>query len=78
MGSLPRPAEKAVTAMFTLHQFTIAQMYVEERVAKAAQDHLVEQAMKARRATRTKVALKARLGRTLVSVGQRLETAGAA
>ena len=56
----------------------LTQMYVEERLKKAAHDQLVKQAEQAARSQREKVALKARLGRTLVSVGQRLETAGAA
>jgi hypothetical protein len=64
--------------MLVLQQMMLTQMYVEERLKKAAHEDLVRQAEQAARAERGKVALKARLGRTLVSVGQRLETAGAA
>ena len=69
---------KAVKAMLTLQDERLAQMYVEERVEQAAREHLVHEAEQARQAQRTKVALKARVGRTLVTVGQRLEAAGAA
>ncbi|MGI8855956.1 MAG: hypothetical protein ACR2JW_09405 [Thermomicrobiales bacterium] len=64
--------------MLVLQQMMLTQMYVEERLAMAAREHLVQQAEQAAREARRKIALKARLGRTLVSVGQRLETAGAA
>jgi hypothetical protein len=64
--------------MMVLQQEMLTRMYVEERLRMAAREHLLRQAEQAGRAERGKVALKARLGRTLVSVGQRLETAGAA
>ncbi len=63
--------------MFEMQQMMLAQMYVEERVRMAAHRDLVRQAEQAARARRGKVALTVRLGRTLVSVGQRLEMAGA-
>jgi len=53
-------------------------MYVEERVARAAREQLLQEAEGAQRAQRATVALRARVGRTLVTVGQRLEAAGAA
>lgn len=53
-------------------------MYVEERLDDAARERMLREVERARRSQRPKVALKARLGRTLVSVGQRLEMAGAA
>lgn len=64
--------------MLLLQEELLAPMYVEERLRKAAYGYLVEQAEQAGRARRAKVALTARLGRTLISVGQRLEMAGAA
>jgi hypothetical protein len=64
--------------MMVLQQVMLTQMYVEERLRMAAREELVRQAEQAARTTRGKVALTARLGRTLVTVGQRLETAGAA
>lgn len=78
MGFPLRPAKKAVKPMFLLQEVMLAQMYAEERLEKSARAYLVEQAVQAARARRAKVALKARLGRTLVSVGQRLEMAGTA
>jgi hypothetical protein len=69
---------KAVKAMLTLPEVLLAQMYVEERVKQAAREQLLQEAERAQRAQRSKVALKARVGRTLVTVGQRLEAAGAA
>ncbi len=64
--------------MLSLQSVALAQMYVEERVAQAAREQMLQEAERARRAQRTTVALKARVGRTLVTVGQRLEAAGAA
>jgi hypothetical protein len=64
--------------MLALQQVMLTQMYVEERLRMAAREDLLRQAEQAARAERRKVALRARLGRTLVTVGQRLETAGAA
>lgn len=61
-----------------LHQEMLTQMYVEERLDDAARERMLREVERARRSQRPKVALKARLGRTLVSVGQRLEMAGAA
>lgn len=78
MGSPLRPARKAVKPMLVLQQVMLTQMYVEERLRMAAREDLVRQAEQAARAERGKVALRARLGRTLVTVGQRLEMAGAA
>jgi hypothetical protein len=69
---------KAVKAMLPLQDVVLAQMYVEERIAQAAREYMLQEAERAQRAQRTKVALKARVGRTLVTVGQRLEAAGAA
>ncbi len=64
--------------MLSLQDVVLAQMYVEERIAQAAREHMLQEAEGAQRAQRAKVALKARVGRTLVTVGQRLEAAGAA
>ncbi|MHB8645694.1 MAG: hypothetical protein ACYDAR_07885 [Thermomicrobiales bacterium] len=64
--------------MFSLQNVTLAQMYLEERRHEAAKERLLQEAERGRRAQREKVALKARVGRTLVTVGQRLEAAGAA
>jgi len=44
----------------------------------AAKAQLVREATQARRTRRAKLALTARVGRTLVAVGQRLEAVGAA
>jgi hypothetical protein len=64
--------------MLMLQQMMLTQMYVEERLRMAAREDLVRQAEQAARTERGKIALRARLGRTLVTVGQRLEMAGAA
>ncbi len=73
-----RPAKKAVKPMSELQHMMLPQMYVEERLAKAAHERLLREAERVRRARpMVRVALKARLGRTLVSVGQRLEAAEA-
>jgi uncharacterized protein (DUF2252 family) len=64
--------------MLSLQNVALAQMYVQERIAQAEREHLLQEAERVRRAQRAKVALKARVGRTLVTVGQRLEAAGAA
>ncbi|MDQ6908338.1 MAG: hypothetical protein M3176_16065 [Chloroflexota bacterium] len=64
--------------MLTAQHEMMAQMYVEERLAMAEKRQLVHEAVQAQRAQRTKLALTARVGRTLVTVGQRLEAAGAA
>jgi len=64
--------------MLSLQDVVLAQMYVEERIAQAAREQLLQEAEGAQRAQRAKIALKARVGRTLVIVGQRLEAAGAA
>lgn len=77
MGFPLRPAKKAVNTMFNLQHVALAQMYVEERVKQAEREHLLQEAERAQRSQRAKVALKARVGRTLVTVGQRLEAAGA-
>ena len=53
-------------------------MSIEERLKKVAYKDLVRQAEQVTRAQSGKVTLTARLGRTLVSVGQRLETGGIA
>lgn len=63
--------------MLSLHHELLTQMYVEERLERAAQERLLDEAERAQR-THEAVALRARLGRTLVSVGRRLEAAGAA
>jgi len=73
-----RPTTKAVSTMLTLQHEMMAQMYVEERLAMAAKEQLVREATQARRTRRAKLALTARVGRTLVAVGQRLEAVGAA
>ena len=78
MGFPLRPATKAVNTMFSLQHMALAQMYVQERIEQAEREHLLQEAERARRAQRATVALKARVGRTLVTVGQRLEAAGAA
>jgi homoserine kinase len=69
---------KVVNTMLPLQEVVLAQMYVEERIAQAAREQLLREAERVQRAQREKVALKARVGRTLVTVGQRLEAAGAA
>ena len=56
----------------------LTRMYVEERLEVAARERLLNAVERAWRAQREKTALTARVGRTLVSVGQRLEAAGAA
>lgn len=68
---------KAVKPMFSLEHEAVARMYVQERIAQAAREHLLDEAKRARRARHAKVALMARVGRTLVIVGQRLEATGA-
>ncbi len=69
---------KVVNTMLPLQEVVLAQMYVEERIAQAAREQLLREAERVQRAQREKVALKARVGRTLDTVGQRLEAAGAA
>jgi len=64
--------------MLSLQNELLIQVYVDERLERACQDRLLNAAERAQRAQRETVALKARLGRTLVSVGQRLQAAGAA
>jgi hypothetical protein len=64
--------------MFSFQSEALARMYVEERIAQAEREYLLQEAGRVQRAQRAKVALKARVGRTLVIVGQRLEAAGAA
>lgn len=64
--------------MLNLQHVALAQMYVEERVKQAAREHMIQEAERVQRRQRAKVALKARVGRTLVTVGQRLEAAAAA
>lgn len=78
MGFPLRPAKKAVIEMFNLQHVALAQMYIEERMKQAEREHMIQEAERAQRSQRAKVALKARVGRTLVTVGQRLEAAGAA
>ncbi len=63
--------------MLTLQHVALAQMYIEERLERAEREHLLQEAERVQRSQRAKVALKARVGRTLVTVGQRLEAAGA-
>ena len=65
-------------AMLSLQHVALAQMYIEERLEQAEREHLLQEAERVQRAQRAKVALKARVGRTLVTVGQRLEAAGTA
>ena len=77
MGLPLRPARKAVNVMYSLQHVALARMYTEERVRQAQREHLLQEAERAQRSQRAKVALKARVGRTLVTVGQRLEAAGA-
>jgi len=67
-----------VKTMLSLQSVALAQMYVEERVARAAREQMLQEAERMQRAQRAKIALTARVGRTLVTVGQRLEAAGAA
>lgn len=50
-------------------------MYVEERLRMAAREMILREAEQGNRARRRRVALKVRLGRTLIRVGQRLEAA---
>ncbi len=64
--------------MLSLQNVLLAQMYLEERREDAAKERLLQEAERVQRAQRAKVALKTRVGRTLVTVGQRLEAAGAA
>lgn len=64
--------------MLTLQHEMLTRMYVEERLAKAAKEQLVREAVRVRRAQHAKLALTARVGRTLITVGQRLEAVGAA
>lgn len=64
--------------MLSLQNEVLAQMYVQDRIKQAEREHLLQEAERVQRAQRAKVALKARVGRTLVTVGQRLEAAGAA
>jgi hypothetical protein len=78
VGSPLRPAKKAVKLMLSLHHELLTQMYIEERLERAAHERLLKAAERTQRAQRQAVALTARLGRTLVSVGQRLQAAGAA
>ncbi len=73
-----RPATKAVNTMLSLQNVALAQMYIEERIEQAEREHLLQEAERAQRAQRSKGALTARVGRTLVTVGQRLEAVGAA
>ncbi|MGI8689449.1 MAG: hypothetical protein ACR2M3_12820 [Thermomicrobiales bacterium] len=67
-----------MNTMLSLQSVALARMYVEERIAQAEREQLLQEAERAQRAQRAKVALAARVGRTLVIVGQRLEAAGAA
>lgn len=64
--------------MLSLEYILLTQMYVEERLNDAARERMLREVERARRSQRERLALKVRLGRTLVSVGQRLEMAGAA
>jgi hypothetical protein len=64
--------------MLSLQNELLIQVYVDERLERASQDRLLNAAERGRRANGEARALRARLGRTLVSVGQRLEAAGAA
>ncbi len=66
-----------MNTMLSLQSVALAQMYVEERVAQAACERLLHEAERVQRARRAKIALTARVGRTLVTVGHRLEAAGA-
>lgn len=75
MGLPPRPYTKAVHAMMTLQQIMMSQMYVEERLAQAERDYLLDTVERAQR--RRSGTLKTRVGRTLVRVGRRLEAAPA-
>lgn len=59
--------------MLSLQDVLLAQVYVEERLAEASRERLLRAVERARRAQRQNVALKVRIGRTLVRVGQRLE-----
>ena len=59
--------------MLSLQNVVLAQVYVEERLAEASHERLLRAVERARRAQRQNVALKARVGRVLVRVGQRLE-----
>jgi hypothetical protein len=62
--------------MFNTQHALLAQMYVEERLDDAARERMlrsVERAYRGQRAT-----LRARMGRTLVRVGQRMEAAATA
>jgi len=64
--------------MLSLHHELLSQMYVEERLERASRERLLRAVERAQRTQRGSVALTARLGRTLVNVGQRLQAAGAA
>lgn len=78
MGSPLRPAKKAVKQMLSLHHELLTRMYVEDRLAQAAEQRLINAAEQARREKGEAIALTARVGRTLVNVGRRLEAVGAA
>lgn len=61
--------------MLDIQDLRVSQMYVEERLRKAAHEMILREAEQGNRARRRRVALKVRLGRALVRVGQRLEAA---
>ena len=57
--------------MLTLQQMMIVRLYIEERLAQAERDYLLDTLARARR--RRGGTLKARFGRALVRVGHRLQ-----
>lgn len=59
--------------MLSLHHELLTQMYVRERLDEATREHLLQSVERTYRGQR--VPLRARMGRTLVRVGNRLEAA---
>jgi hypothetical protein len=59
--------------MLALHHELLTQMYVEERLDEATREQMLRSVERAYRGQR--VPLRARMGRTLVRVGSRLEAA---
>lgn len=61
--------------MYSETEVMMARLYAEERLREAARERLIGES---RRARRQKWVLAARVGRTLIRVGERLEAAGGA
>jgi hypothetical protein len=66
--------------MLTAQIEVMSQMYVEERLNDAAREQMLRSVERGYRAQRQRqgTTLRARMGRTLVRVGQRLEAAATA